>query len=184
MSLPIFTRMDQSTAEHWARIDELAARDQNRTLDKMLVLLRELEHVNNGFAVDQLVHCLQTATRAERAGADEEMIVAALVHDMGKVISTANHAEIAASILRPFVREEVRWVVLVHQDFEGLHYYHHFGQDPNARDRYKGHPAFDLAARFADEWDQVSFDPEYDTLPLDHFVPLIREVFGRPPKML
>ncbi|ACY14309.1 HD domain-containing protein [Haliangium ochraceum] len=184
MSTPMFTRLDQSTAEDWKRIDALAARDQDRTLNKVLTLLRELEHVNNGFAVDQLVHSLQTATRAERAGADEEMIAAALVHDVGKVISTANHGEIASSMLRPFVRDEVRWVIEVHQHFEGQHYYQHFGLDPNIRDKFRDHPAFEMAARFADEWDQVSFDPEYDTLPLAHFEPLVCDIFGRPPQML
>ena len=39
-----------------------------------------------------------------------------------------------------------------------------------------------LAERFADEWDQNAFDPDYDTLPLEHFEPMVREVFSRPPR--
>lgn len=68
----------------------------------------------------------------------------------------------------------------VHQDFQGRHYYEHLGKDPDARERHRGHPAFALAQRFADEWDQVAFDPDYDTLPLDHFEPLVRRTFAAP----
>ena len=69
-------------------------------------------------------------------------------------------------------------VIRAHQDFQGRHYYHHFGGDPNAREQYRGEPWFDLAAQFADEWDQIAFDPDYDTLPLEHFEPRVREVFA------
>ena len=57
----------------------------------------------------------------------------------------------------------------------------HFGGDPEARDQYEGEPWFDAAAQFADEWDQTSFDPDYDTLPLEHFVPMVHRMFARPP---
>ena len=40
--------------------------------------------------------------------------------------------------------------------------------------------AFELAAKFADEWDQKAFDPHYDTLPLEHFEARLREVFAKP----
>jgi len=74
----------------------------------------------------------------------------------------------------------VHEVILAHQDFQGLHYYAHFGGDPDARAKYEGQPWFDLAAQFADDWDQIAFDPDYDTLPLEHFEPLVREVFAHP----
>ena len=139
-----------------------------------------LADITDGFAVDQLTHCLQTATRAERAGADDEVVIASLCHDIGKAVSVPNHPRIAAEILKPYVRDDVYWMILVHQDFQGRHYYHHFGGDPNARDQYQGHPAFELAERFADEWDQAAFDPDYDTLPLEHFEPRLRELFAQP----
>ena len=140
-----------------------------------------MEALTQGFAVDQLQHCLQTATRAERGGADLDMIVASLCHDIGKTISNANHPAIAAEMIRPWVSPEAYWVVKVHQDFQGLHYYARMGLDPMMRRKHEGHPAYDLAAKFADEWDQTAFDPDYDTLPLEHFEPMVREVFGRRP---
>jgi predicted HD phosphohydrolase len=174
-----FTRMDESSAEEWAVIGAETAKHQPRVAERTLAMLRSLDDVVDGFAVDQLTHCLQTATLAERAGADPEIVFAALLHDIGKAISVPNHPEIAAAIIRPYVRDEVYWMIKVHQDFQGRHYYAHFGGDPNARDRYTGEPWYDLAARFADEWDQVAFDPEYDTLPLEHFELLVRETMAR-----
>ena len=175
-----FTRMDQSTAEQWAVIGTETSEHQGRVADRVLSMLRSLAEITDGFAVDQLTHSLQTATLAERAGADEEMVFASLLHDIGKSVSVPNHPEIAAAIVKPYVRPDVYNVIRVHQDFQGRHYYHHFGGDPNARDRYEGAEWFALAAQFADEWDQIAFDPEYDTLPLEHFEPLVRDVFGSP----
>mgnify|MGYP003337585350 FL=1 len=135
--------------------------------------------ITDGFAVDQLTHSLQTATRAERAGADADVVFASLLHDIGKAVSVPNHPEIAAAIIKPYVRPEVYEMIRVHQDFQGRHYYHHFGGNPDAREQYRDEPWFDLAARFADEWDQTAFDPEYDTLPLEHFEPLVRSQMAR-----
>ena len=175
-----FTRMDESTAEEWMQIGIESAKAQQEQGETVLQLLRMLSNIVSGFAVDQLTHCLQTATLAERAGADDEVVVAALCHDIGKAISVPNHPRIAAEILKPYVRDEVYKMILVHQDFQGRHYYHHFGGDPNARNQYEGAPWFELAAQFADDWDQIAFDPDYDTLPLEHFEPMVREVFAKP----
>ncbi len=175
-----FTSMDTSTAEQWARIGQETSRNQGRVAERVLDLLASLASITDGFAVDQLQHSLQTATRAERAGADDEMVVASLCHDVGKAVSVPNHPRIAAEILRPYVREELYQVILAHQDFQGRHYYHHFGGDPNAREPYRGESWFELAERFADEWDQTSFDPDYPTEPLEHFEPLVRQVFSKP----
>lgn len=178
-----FTRMDQSTPEQWAVIGEESERNRTRVPDRVLAMLRSLDDIVDGFITDQLTHCLQTATLAERAGADDEIVVAALCHDIGKAVSVHNHPRIGAEILRPYVREEVYKMVLVHQDFQGRHYYAYFGGDPDAREAHRGDltpEEFDLAARFADEWDQTAFDPDYDTLPLEHFEPKIRAIFGAP----
>lgn len=176
-----FTRMDESTAEQWAVIGAETVQNQPRVADRVLGMLRSLEEIIDGFAVDQLVHSLQTATRAERAGADEEVVVASLCHDIGKSVSVPNHPRIAAEILRPYVRDEVYEMILVHQDFQGRHYYAHFGGDPDAREKHRAAldaDTFALAARFADEWDQVAFDPDYATESLEHFEPLVRKVFA------
>lgn len=175
-----FTRMDESTQEQWAVIGKETMEHQHRVADRTLEMLRSLEDITDGFAVNQLVHSLQTATRAERDGADPEVVFASLLHDIGKAVSVPNHPEIAAAIIKPYVREEVYEMIRVHQDFQGRHYYHHFGGDPNARAKYEGAPWFELAARFADDYDQTAFDPDYDTLPLEHFEPLVREQMARP----
>src|SRR6478735_2423087 len=176
-----FTRMDESTAEQWGVIGTESFKNQSRVADRVLGMLESLSDIVDGFATDQLTHCLQTATLAKRAGADEEVVVAALCHDIGKAVSVPNHPRIAAEILRPYVRDEVYKMILVHQDFQGRHYYEHFGGDPDAREQHRDAltpEQFALAERFADEWDQIAFDPNYDTLPLEHFEPAVREVFA------
>jgi len=175
-----FTAMDHSTKEEWDVIAHESVTDWSNTPDRFLAMLRELANVTNGFAVDQLTHVLQTATRAERAGADPEVVVASLCHDIAKAVAEPNHPAVAAAMLKPYVRPEVAWMIEVHQDFQGRHYYAFLGKDPDAREQHVGHPSYALAERFADEWDQTSFDPDYDTLPLEHFEPLVREVLGAP----
>ncbi len=175
-----FTRMDESTAEQWAVIGKETFEHQDRVAESVLALLRSLATITDGFAVDQLTHSLQTATRAERAGADDEVVFASLLHDIGKAVSVPNHPEIAAAIIKPYVSPDTYNMIRAHQDFQGRHYYHHFGGNPDARAQYEGEPWFDLAARFADDWDQVAFDPDYDTLPLEHFEPLVRARCAKP----
>ena len=174
-----FTRMDESTAEQWAVIGKETYEHQGRVADRALAMLTSLAEITDGFAVDQLTHSLQTATLAERAAADEEVVFASLLHDVGKAVSVPNHPEIAAAIIKPYVRADVYHMIRAHQDFQGRHYYHHFGGNPDARDQYAGEPWYDLAAQFADDWDQIAFDPAYDTLPLAHFEPLVRARFAQ-----
>lgn len=175
-----FTRMDESTAEQWATIGAETMANQERVAEGILTMLRSLADITDGFSTDQLTHALQTATMAERAGADDEMVVAALCHDIGKAVSVPSHPEISAAILKSYVSDDVYWVIKVHQDFQGRHYYHHFGGDPDAREQHRDHPAFTRAEQFADEWDQRAFDPDYDTLPLEHFEERVRKVFATP----
>jgi len=177
-----FTRMDESTLEEWMEIGARTAANQGRVAERMLDLLRSLGDITDGFATDQLTHCLQTATLAERAGADDEVVFAALMHDVGKAVSVPNHPAIAAEMIRPYVRSAVYQMIRVHQDFQGRHYYAHFGGDPDAREAHRGEltaEEWELSERFADEWDQVAFDPAYDTLPLEHFEPLVRRVTAK-----
>ncbi|HTH06687.1 MAG TPA: HD domain-containing protein [Ilumatobacteraceae bacterium] len=177
-----FTRMDLSTAEQWAVIGKETFENQGRVAERTLGMLRSLAEVTDGFAVDQLTHSLQTATLAERAGADDEMVFASLLHDVGKAVSVPNHPEIAAAIIKPYVRDDVYEVIRAHQDFQGRHYYHHFGGDPNAREQHRDAltaEEWTLAEQFADDWDQKAFDPDYDTLPLEHFEPLVRDKMAR-----
>jgi predicted HD phosphohydrolase len=176
---PPFTRLDETTAEQWHAIAAEAAKSQQRVADNLLAMLRSLASLTEGFPVNQLEHALQTAALAERDGADEELIVAALCHDVGILIEPSNHALIAAEILKPFVRKDVYWVVRVHQEFQGRYYFHHFDLDRNISDRYKGHPAYAMAERFSSAWDQRAFDPGRETPPLEHYEPMLRKIFAR-----
>ena len=174
-----FTRMDQSTLEDWMEIGAATSANQGRVADRLLDLLRSLADITDGFGTDQLTHCLQTATIAERAGADDEIVFASLLHDVGKAISVPNHPAIGAEMIKPYVRPDVYEMIRVHQDFQGRHYYAHFGGNPDARESHRSELTdgqWALAETFADEWDQKAFDPDYDSLPLEHFEPLVRRI--------
>lgn len=175
-----FARMDEGREEDWRVIGQAVGQRQAGMPGIIKAMLVQLESQVDGFAVDQLQHALQTATHAVREGAPEELIVAALCHDMGKVISVENHPAIAAEILKPYVSRETYEIVRTHQDFQGRHYYHLMGKDPEARRQYENEPWYPLACKFTDEWDQASFDPNYETLPLSHFEPMIERVFAMP----
>src|ERR1700689_2597804 len=175
-----FTRMDESTAEQWQHIIVESMEHQPRVGDRVLGMLESLEEITDGFEVDQLVHSLQTATRAEEAGASDEVVVASLCHDIGKAGSVMNHPRIAAEILRPYVSEDTYRMIEAHQDFQGKHYYEYLGQDPDARDKYQGEPWYGLAEQFADGWAQLPSHPAHPPKPLSHFEPLVRQVFASP----
>jgi predicted HD phosphohydrolase len=176
-----FTRMDQSRREEWMLIGRATVEQQAQVPEEMLSMLRRLEGLYAGFGVDQLHHALQTATMAVRANARDEVVLAALCHDVGKVISIPNHAAIAAEMLKPYVSEDVYHVLRTHQDFQGRHYYAYFGMSPTLREQYRSEPWFALAEQFTDEWDQAAFDPNYPVLPLAEFEPLVRKLLGRFP---
>jgi len=147
---------------------------------RLVAALQRLDDSLQGYLVTRLQHSLQAATRAERDGADEQMIAAALLHDLGDDLAPHNHAALAAEIMRPYVRPEVTWIVAQHGIFQSYYYAHHYGADRNARDALRGHEWFGACADFCENWDQSSFDPDYDALPLAHFVPLLEQVFRRP----
>lgn len=179
-----FTRMDQGKVEEWMVIGQAVAERQSAMPETIKTMLKQLELQVDGFAVNQLQHALQTATRALRDGASEEMIVAALCHDIGKVVSVENHPAIAAEILKPYVSKETYEIIRTHQDFQGRHYYALIGKDPDARSQYAGENWYESACLFTDGWDQTSFDPDYDTLPLSHFEPMIDRVFASPKRAI
>jgi predicted HD phosphohydrolase len=171
--------MDVSTREQWSEIIERTIEAQPRVAHQILAMVKGLSDISDGFSVDQMQHALQTATRAERDGADEQVIVASLLHDVGKLISVPNHPKIAAEILKPYVRHEVYCMVSFHQDFQGRYYYEHLGMDPNLREQHRGEPWYDLAERFADQYDQKAFDPQYHAESLEHFEPMVVNVFAQ-----
>lgn len=176
-----FTRMDDATTDELAIV--LAEAKQHLELqvaDRVLALLTSMKGPTLGYQIDRYDHSLQTATRAMRDGARTDMIVAALLHDIGDALAPANHSEMAATIIAPFLDDEATWVVRHHGVFQGYHYWDRIGYDRNARERYRGNAHFDAAAQFCGAWDQEAFDPRYDTLPIEVFEPMVREVFARP----
>ena len=174
-----FTRMDEGTPEDYALLARHEARELAAFPDKVLGWLREMD-TPTGYQVTRLGHSLQSATRAERAGEDEEMVLAALLHDIGDVLAPANHSQVAAAMLRPYVSERTWWIIQHHGAFQQHHYGAITGADPDARERWRGHEHFQACADFCADYDQVSFDPDYDTLPLSHFEPLVRRWLAAP----
>ena len=175
-----FTRMQDATREDYKIIGRHSLEFFTGLSDRILRHLELLDTDTGGYAVTRLTHSLQTATRAERDGRDDEYVVCALLHDIGDTLASANHSELAATILQPFVSEENHWIVQHHGVFQGYYFFHHLGLDRNAREAYRGHPLFGECAAFCARYDQNSFDPSYDTLPLAHFEPIVRKVFAAP----
>ena len=174
-----FTQMRDGTAAEYAMLHDLERQYIAGLPDRVLASLRTLDDGLGGYRVTRLEHSLQAATRAERDGADIDWVVAALVHDIGDGLAPENHSQMAAAILRPYVRAEVTWVVAMHGVFQQHYYGHHLGLDPDAREVYRDHPWFDSCERFCERWDQAAFDPSYPSESLAHFEPMVREVFGR-----
>jgi predicted HD phosphohydrolase len=176
-----FTAMEHGTREDYELIATHDRKHASQQADRVLRWLREMDG-ESPYRISRLDHCLQTATRAARDGADDETIVCALLHDIGDILAPSNHSAVAADLLAPFVREKNEWIVRHHGVFQGYYYFHHYGQDRDARDRYRGHEHYEACVEFCARWDQVSFDPEYETLPLEHFEPLVRALFAREPR--
>jgi predicted HD phosphohydrolase len=176
-----FTSMEQGTREEYEFLHRLEADYIARLPERVFAGLRRLDDGLSGYRVTRLQHSLQTATRAQEDGADDEMVAAALIHDIGDDLAPDNHSQLAAAIIRPYVRAEVTWTVAMHGLFQLKYYGHHIGLDPNEREQYRDHPWYDTCDQFCARWDQASFDPDYPTLPLDAFEPLVRAIFTRPP---
>jgi predicted HD phosphohydrolase len=176
-----FREMKDGTREDYLLLDESERAYATGLADRVLESLQRLDHSLEGYPVSRLGHSLQAATRAARDGADEELVVAALVHDIGDELAPYNHAELAASILRPYVRAEVTWIVAQHGLFQNYYYVHHLGGDRNARERFRDHPWYEATKHFCASWDQCSFDPGYRAEPLAFFEPMVRRIFARTP---
>ena len=175
-----FIRMDEGSKEDYQLLHTLEQRYIEKLPDRILTALDGLKDSLAGYKVTRLEHSLQTATRAEKHGADDELIVAALIHDIGDDLAPENHSQMAAAIIRPYVREQVTWILEMHGIFQMVYYADKLGLNPDERERYRGHKWFDDAEQFCRDWDQLSFDPDYPTLPLSHFKGRVRAIFSRP----
>ena len=182
MSKVQFTQMKHGSKEDYELLSKFEKEFAEKLPDRILEALLNLGDSMDGYQVSRLEHSLQSATRAERDGADEEMIVATLLHDIGDSLAPFNHSQLVASVLRPYVSEKVYWIMLHHGLFQEYYYAHHIGRDRNARDQFKDHQYYQEAVDFCERWDQKSFDPEYESFPLEHFEPMVRNVFSKEPK--
>lgn len=175
-----FRRMADGTREDYLLLREFEERLNRELPARLLRALDGLKDGFDGYQVSRYEHSLQAATRALRDGRDEEYVVATLLHDLGDELAPHNHSELAAAILRPYVRDEVHWIIKHHGAFQLYYYAHHYGGDRNVRDRYAGSPYYRACAEFCERYDQVSFDPDYDTLPVSHFEPMLCRVVAEP----
>jgi predicted HD phosphohydrolase len=161
-----FTRMDVGTDADYQVLARVHEHNLQVLPDLLLDMLTDLDGDAN-YPIDRLQHSLQVATRALRDGADEEMIVCGLLHDI-------------AAILRPFISEANYWMLFHHGLFQTYFYARHLGLDPDAREQFKDNPNYQLTVDFTTNWDEVSFDPDYPNEPVETFVPMVHRVLDKP----
>ncbi len=174
-----FTRMQDGTREDYLLLERYERDYLQELPERILAALAKLKDSYGGYPLSRLDHSLQAATRAKYDGADDELVVAALIHDVGDDLAPCNHAELAAAIIRPYVRAEVTWIVEQHGLFQSYYYAHHLGGSRHGREKFSGHPWYRACEAFCANWDQCSFDPQYPWQPLASFEPLVRRIFTR-----
>jgi len=184
MDRATFKAMTEGTQADWGKIATAATQFNVGLADRVLAHLKMLKGDCGGFSVDRLEHSLQSATLAYRDRMDEEYVVCALLHDMGDILASTNHAELAATVLKPFVSEQNWWLLQHHGIFQGYYFFHYLGLDRNMREQHRGHPNFERTALFCERHDQNAFDPGYDTMPLEAFVPMVQRVMARPKRSI
>ena len=177
-----FKHMKDGDKEDYLLLQKYEEKYVSLTYERIIEeLTRQGKNTMEGYKITRLDHGLQSATRAYNDGADIDWIVGALLHDIGDGLAPQNHDRFSAEVVRPYVRDEITWVIEHHGIFQMIYYAHHYGWDKNARDKFKDNIYFQTFADFCERWDQKSFDPEYENKDLDFFKPLIKEVFSRPP---
>ena len=176
-----FKEMKKGTKKDYLLLDKHEKKFVKNTAERILNFMSTLTETLEGYKISRLEHSLQTATRALKDGASDEMIVAALLHDIGDELAPLNHSEYAAAVLKPYVSEKTHWIIEKHGIFQKYYYAHHLGGDQNERDKFKGHKYFNDTVNFCEKWDQKSFDPDYKSLSLKEFEPYVKKIFSRKP---
>ena len=176
-----FTEMKHGTKEDYLFLDKHEKKYAGETADRIIKFMSGLNETLEGYQVSRLEHSLQSATKAFKNGENEEMIVAALLHDIGDELAPMNHSEYAAAILKPYVTEKTHWIVKMHGLFQTYYYVHHLGGDRHKREEFKNHKYYKATVDFCEKYDQGCFDPDYKSLPLEHFAPMVKRIFSRKP---
>ena len=173
--------MKKGTKEDYLFLDKHEKNFAEKTAERILKFMSNLTETLEGYQVSRLEHSLQSATRAFNNGESEEMVVATLLHDIGDELAPLNHSEYAASILKPYVSEKTHWIIEKHGEFQMFYYAHHLGGDKNKREKYKNHKYYEATINFCEKYDQNSFDPNFKSLPLKFFEPMVKRIFARKP---
>jgi len=176
-----FKQMKDGTKEEYLLLDKHEKKYIEGTADRLINFMSGLSNTLEGYQITRLEHSLQTATRALNEKADEEMIVAALLHDIGDELAPLNHSEYAAAVIKPYVSKKTHWIIEKHGEFQMYYYAHHLNGNRNQRDKYKGHKYYQDTLNFCENWDQKSFDPNFKSLPLKEFEPIVKKIFSRIP---
>lgn len=183
-SRPHFRSMMETSADDWQYLIERMRPFAQALPDRILAHLQILAEGDEIWPINRFDHSLQSATLAYRDGRDEEYVVMALLHDIGDTIGTYNHADVSATILKPFLSDENHWIVQQHNIFQGYYYFHNLGLDRNMREQFRGHPSFEATAEFVEKYDMAAFDVDYDNAPLSFFEPMVRRIMTRPKQAL
>ena len=173
--------MKNGTKEDYQLLEKYEKDFERQTADRILKYLASQTSTLEGYQITRLEHSLQAATRAYKSGESEEMVVATLIHDIGDDLAPMNHSQYAASILRPYVSEKTYWIIQHHGLFQTYNSAHHLGGDRNARDKFKDHEHYQATINFCENYDQSSFDPNYKSMSLDEFSPMVKRIFSKTP---
>ena len=176
-----FTEMKNGSKEDYELLEKYEKNFERKTADRLIKYLASQTTTLEGYQITRLEHSLQAATRAYKNGESEEMVVATLLHDIGDDLAPMNHSQYAASILRPYVSEKTYWIILHHGLFQTYYSAHHLGGDRNARDKFKSHKYYQDTVDFCEKYDQSSFDPNYKSMSLEEFEPMVKKIFDRKP---
>ena len=175
-----FKHMKDGDKEDYLLLQKYEEKYVSLTYERIIEeLTRQGKNTMEGYKITRLDHGLQSATRAYNDGADIDWIVGALLHDIGDGLAPQNHDRFSAEVVRPYVRDEITWVIEHHGIFQMIYYAHHYGWDKNARDKFKDNIYYKSCSDFCERWDQSCFDPNYNYEPIEFFEPMIREVFKR-----
>ena len=176
-----FVQMKDGTKEDYLLLEKHEKKYIEGTADRLIKFMSGLTNTLEGYQITRLEHSLQSATRALNDKANDEMVVATLLHDIGDELAPLNHSEYAAAVLKPYVSEKTYWIIEKHGEFQMYYYAHHLGGNRNQRDKYKGHKYYKETVDFCENWDQKSFDPNFKSLPLKEFEPMVKKIFSRKP---